>query len=358
MKIAIIGTVGVPARYGGFETLVENLLTYKHNSDISYNIYCSKRHYDQKRRCYKGAKLYYLPFKANGIQSIVYDIVSIIHALFTADKMLILGVSGCSVLPLVRLFSKKQIITNIDGLEHKREKWKKWARRFLKFSEKMAVRYSNIVIVDNKAIRDYVKSEYTQDVELIEYGGDHALIESESSMPIELNIAPKSYAISVCRIEPENNIHLILDAFSKMPDKNLIMIGNWEKANYGKNLKKEFEKFKNIYMISSIYDIRKLNNFRENALYYIHGHSAGGTNPSLVEAMTLSLPVIAFDVSYNRETTENKAFYFNNVESLCRLTQDLTDTELNQNADNMKKISEARYRWAIIIQKYENLISA
>ena len=150
MKIAIIGTVGVPAKYGGFETLVENLLTYKSNIDISYRIYCSKRSYDQKPKFYKNARLFYLPFRANGVQSPIYDIVSIFHALFTADKLLILGVSGCVILPFVRLFTKKQIITNIDGLEYKREKWGKRTRKFLKFSEKMAVRHSDIVIADNQ----------------------------------------------------------------------------------------------------------------------------------------------------------------------------------------------------------------
>ena len=356
MKIAIIGTVGVPAKYGGFETLVENLLTYKSNADISYRIYCSKRSYNEKPKTYKNAKLFYLPFRANGTQSPIYDIVSIIHALFTADKLLILGVSGCVILPFIRLFSKKQIITNIDGLEYKRQKWGKCTRRFLKFSEKMAVRYSDIVIADNKVIQNYVWSEYEKNSELIEYGGDHALIDVDDFILSEFNIPANNYAVSICRIEPENNIHILLDAFSKMADKNLVVVGNWERCNYGKNLRKKYAGHENIYMIDSIYDIKKLSAFRKNALYCVHGHSAGGTNPSLVEAMNLGLPVVAFDVAYNRETTENKAIYFSDTDALCQIVKKLNAEALKENAGEMKAISERRYKWVIVVKKYEDLM--
>jgi len=141
-----------------------------------------------------------------------------------------------------------------------------------------------------------------------------------------------------------------------MADKKLVVIGNWEKASYGKNLKKQYAEHKNIYMISSIYNIKKLNAFRKNALYYVHGHSAGGTNPSLVEAMSLGLSIIAFDVVYNRETTENKAIYFENSDALCKIICDLTDEQLKQNADEMRQVAESRYKWSIVVRKYENLL--
>jgi glycosyltransferase involved in cell wall biosynthesis len=175
MKVAIIGTVGLPANYGGFETLVENLITHKTNDSISYCVYCSSKNYAEKLREYKGARLVWLPLKANGIQSIPYDIISIVHAVFSSHRLLILGTSGCIVLPFIRLFSRKHITVNIDGLEHRRQKWGKAARMFLKFSEGMAVRFANVVIADNKAIQDYVQSEYGKASQLIEYGGDHAI---------------------------------------------------------------------------------------------------------------------------------------------------------------------------------------
>ena len=169
MKVAVIGTVGVPANYGGFETLVENLLAKQQNPEIQYAVYCSARNYKEKRWVYKGAKTLYLPFKANGIQSIVYDIVSIVRALRQADVLLILGVSGCLVLPLVRLFYKKRIIVNIDGLEHRRAKWKNYVRKFLKRSEATAVKNADVIVSDNKGIQDYVRHDYGKESVMIEY---------------------------------------------------------------------------------------------------------------------------------------------------------------------------------------------
>ena len=134
-KVAIIGTVGVPANYGGFETLIENIIGDNTPSDVQYTIYCSSSNYSNKIKKYKKAQLKYISLEANGIQSIFYDIISLIKASINNDIILILGVSGCCFLPIYRLFSQKKLIINIDGLEHRRAKWNKWIKKFLKFSE-------------------------------------------------------------------------------------------------------------------------------------------------------------------------------------------------------------------------------
>ena len=176
MNIKIIGTVGVPACYGGFETLVENLLDEKDEKNVT--VYCSSKSYKEQPNTYKNANLKYIPLNANGVQSIPYDIWSLLHATITskADNILILGVSGAICLPFIRLFSKSNIVTNIDGLEWKRNKWNTWAKRFLKFSEKVAVKYSDVIVADNKGIADYVTQEYGIASKVIAYGGDHAII--------------------------------------------------------------------------------------------------------------------------------------------------------------------------------------
>lgn len=174
-RVSIIGTVGVPANYGGFESLVENIIGYNSPADIHYTVYCSAKSYPHRQSVYKNADLRYVPLDANGSQSILYDIVSLIKATKKSDVILILGVSGCCFLPIYRLFSKKRLVINIDGLEHRREKWGKYAKAFLKFSEKMAVKYADAVIADNKGIQDYVREEYGKEAELIAYGGDHVL---------------------------------------------------------------------------------------------------------------------------------------------------------------------------------------
>lgn len=174
-RVSIIGTVGVPANYGGFESLVENIIGYNSPADIHYTVYCSAKSYPHRQSVYKNADLKYVPLDANGSQSILYDIVSLIKATKKSDVILILGVSGCCFLPIYRLFLKKRLVINIDGLEHRREKWGKYAKAFLKFSEKMAVKYADAVIADNKGIQDYVREEYGKEAELIAYGGDHVL---------------------------------------------------------------------------------------------------------------------------------------------------------------------------------------
>jgi len=353
-KIAVIGTVGIPAKYGGFETLVE-YLTKNQGANHEMIVYCSSMSYDRKLRKHNNAKLKYINLRANGIQSIFYDIISIFKALKSSKTLLILGVSGCIVLPLVKLISKNRVLINIDGKEWKRSKWGSPAKWFLKFSEKIAVKYADKIITDNKVLQNYVKSEYGLKSELIAYGADHVRKEISDEMFLSKYPFAKNYAFKVCRIEPENNIYIVLKAFSKLPKKNIICVGNWSNSDFGKSLRIEFEKYKNIFLLDPIYDQRVLNQFRSNCNLYVHGHSAGGTNPSLVEAMYLGLPVFAFGVDYNKETTENKALYFNNLIELGSLLKNTTDKQLINIGKNMRIIAKERYTWACVSNKYSNL---
>lgn len=357
MKVAIIGTVGVPANYGGFETLVEQLVRHNKSEDLEYAVYCSGKSYKEHHWVYHGAKTEYIGLHANGFQSIPYDIISLIRASKKSDVILILGVSGCIFLPIFRLFSKKKLIINIDGLEHKRDKWNRLIRRFLKFSERMAIKHGDIIITDNQGITDYVRDEYGVDSKLIAYGGDHVIHEMDykasKSILDKYDLIPNEYSLALCRIEPENNVHTILKAFRDLPSKKLVFIGNWDRSEYGQTLYNEFSKYQNINLITAIYDLTTLNAIRSNCLNYIHGHSAGGTNPSLVEAMFFSKPIIAFDCIYNRETTENKALYFSDSPNLMELLEDSSPCETI--SQNMRDIAIRRYKWNHIVQQYEHL---
>ena len=260
-KIAIIGTVGVPANYGGFESLVENLLGDNTSDDIEYTVFCSSKSYNEKLDSYKGAKLKYIGLNANGAQSTLYDIASMLKTTNKYDVALVLGVSGCVFLPVFRLWFKNKLIVNIDGLEHRRDKWGKFAKWFLRKSEAMAVKYADVVVADNKGIQDYVTETYHTDSALIAYGGDHAARQVAGDVQQQVlkdyGVEKDQYAISVCRIEPENNCHVILDAFSKTNQKQ-IYIGK---------------------------------------------------------------PILAFDCIYNRATTHEKAYYFKDSRDLQRLIE-------------------------------------
>ena len=218
-KIAIIGTVGVPACYGGFETLVENIIGDNASDDIEYTVFCSSKSYKEQKQEYKGAKLEFINLNANGAQSTLYDIVSMMKTGNKYDVALVLGVSGCIFLPIFRLWFRNKLIVNIDGLEHRRDKWGKFAKWFLRKSEAMAVRYADVIVTDNKGIQDYVSEVYNKESALIAYGGDHVEREIpgdvQDKVLREYGVEKGKYAISVCRIEPENNCHVILQAFSK-----------------------------------------------------------------------------------------------------------------------------------------------
>lgn len=343
-KLSIIGTVGVPACYGGFETLVENLLD-ENTQEKNITVYCSSKSYTDKPSNYKNANLKYIPLHANGAQSIPYDVWSLLHAVYKrTDNILILGVSGAIALPLVKLFSNAHIVTNIDGLEWRRDKWGSFAKRFLKFSEKIAVKYSDIVVADNKGIADYVQEEYGVIPEVIAYGGDHVLVD-------KVELSDDDYALALCRIEPENNIEMILDSFSQT-NKKLKFIGNWDNSDFGRAIKSKYEKFDNIDIMSPVYELSALFELRQKCSFYVHGHSAGGTNPSLVEMMHFGKPIFAFDCNYNRASTEDKADFFSNADSLVKLIK----TKVCEiNGQHMKEIAQRRYTWATVKEQYFNL---
>lgn len=357
-KIAIIGTVGLPASYGGFETLAEHLVkNLSDNYDLT--VYCTKKNYPKEKRpaMHGKAKLVYLGLDANGIQSIPYDTLSIIHSLFYADVLLILGVAGAWILPFVRLFTNKRIIISIDGIEWKRNNWSLPARWYFWWAEKIAIKYSHIDISDNESIQEYTAIRYGSLSRVIEYGANHTLQVSPSQADMEkYPFLKMPYAVKVCRIEPENNIHEVLEAFSQLPKHTMVIIGNWKNSSYGKILRDKYSTCRNLILLDPIYDQRTLDVIRGNALLYVHGHSAGGTNPSLVEAMYLGLPVFAFGVSYNRNTTEQKARYFKNADDLKTLVEETSISELKAIGSTMKEIANRRYTWEVIASKYEFLI--
>lgn len=347
-KVCVVGTVGIPACYGGFESLVQNLVDYQSES-VKYHVFCSSKSYADKPDSYKKASLSYLPLNANGVSSIMYDIFSLLKCFKkNPDVTLILGVSGCLFLPVYRLFNSSKVITNIDGLEWRRDKWSWLAKKFLKLSEKIAVKFSDIIISDNQAISDYVLSEYEMATSVIAYGGDHALIDMN-----EIPVKKGEHYLSICRIEPENNVDMILDAFSKSSEK-IFFVGNWDASDYGRKLKKKYFEFDNVKIIDPVYDIEVLFELRSQCKGYIHGHSAGGTNPSLVEAMQFGMPIYAFDCNFNRYSTKNKALYFHSADSLCELIN-IYDDSVIESGLRMKTIAMENYQWKVIVDRYESL---
>lgn len=358
MKIAILGTVGVPGRYGGFETLADNLVLYhsasNHGSDLT--VWCSTKDNADHPERYESAALRYVSLRANGPQSVLYDAISLYQAVRGGyDQIILLGVSGAIALPLVRLLSNARITTNIDGIEWKRDKWNALAKAYLKFAERLAVKFSHTVVADNRAIADYVEASYDLEAVVIPYGGDHA----QSAVPNETAAAtlPGEYALGLCRIEPENNVAMILEAFSQL-DQPLVFVGNWDSSAYGRKLKAKYGNHPSITIHDPVYEQSALRAIRDRATLYVHGHSAGGTNPALVEMMHFGIPIAAHGCLFNRHTTEDSALYFASTEELRAIVRGLTEQQSGAVGDAMREIARRRYTWSTIGEAYFRLLEA
>jgi glycosyltransferase involved in cell wall biosynthesis len=355
-KIAILGTVGVPGRYGGFETVAEHLIHYHKRKflNIKLTVWCSKKDCTECPDSFESANLRYINLSANGFQSIFYDMISLLQAVRSGHKkILLLGTSGALALPLIRIFSQTCIFTNIGGIEWKRKKWGRLARGVLRASEWAAVRFSHEVIVDNQAISDHISKTYGRDSNLISYGGDHAV---DSIRQIELPISlPNRFALGICRVEPENNVHVILDALDGQ-GISLVFVGNWDASVYGKELRARYANSPNLYLLDPIYETANLYSLRARASVYIHGHSVGGTNPSLVEMMHFGIPVLAYDCVFNRYTTECKALFFDCSAKLEELLNGLNTNETSRVGANMLEIAQRCYNWDDIGKDYFELL--
>lgn len=354
-KLAIIGTVGVPSSYGGFETLVDNLLDYLPEK-FDVTVYCQDSAYQHKLLNYKNADLKYVKFKANGVSSIVYDSTSIFKSYKNSDVLLILGVSGTIILPFIKPFFKGKIITNIDGLEWKREKWNFATKKFLKFSEMLGVKFSDSIVADNLHIQRHVLSSYKKESYLIAYGGDHVNPTMEFSIEKTFGIKRNQYFFTVCRIEPENNLDMMVQAYKESKlEIPYVIIGNFNSSKYGIGFREKYNSINGLLLLDPIYDQEILDQFRSNCFYYLHGHSAGGTNPSLVEAMFLELPIIAFGVNYNRATTMDTALYFDSKEKLKDILTNLYSIDRESLKSKLYTIANEKYKWEDICASYISL---
>lgn len=353
MKLAIIGSAGIPAQYGGFETLVEQLCNNKDFCQSFSKIYVFAEGTKLSSYLYnERVTIIKLPMSANGISSIFYDALSIIIAIFLrVDKTLVLGVSGGLFLSLLRMF-KIKVILNLDGLEWMREKWSYTARKFLYLNEVAGVKLSNLLICDNQGISEYIKNRYggKPNVAQIAYGGDQVL----QSDATKVSLPFEHYALSLCRIEPENNVHVILDVFSRSPNRNLVFVGNWQASGYGVKLREAYQGYPNLFLMDAVYDPNKLSYLRTHCSLYVHGHTKGGTNPSLVEMIFYDVPIIAFDCNFNRYTLGNTEYYFRDDRELLDAISTSSSAKYDPKA---RALIRTDYKWISICQKYKEKIT-
>jgi glycosyltransferase involved in cell wall biosynthesis len=360
MKIGILGTRGIPNQYGGFEQLAEYLSVGLVKKSFEVYVYNTHNHSFQEDT-WNGVHIIHCRNPEDKLKTagqFIYDLNCILDARKRDfDVMLILGYTSMSVWG--RVFPKKPaIVINMDGLEWKRNKYSGRVRKFLYDAEKLAVKFCDYFIADSLAIQKYLKSKYDISSEFIAYGAEMLWQSNESDLK-EWDLSKFNYFLVIARMEPENNIEMILNGFSASDsNKKMIIIGN-PSNQFGTYLKNKFKEDSRIFFIGPLYDKAKLHSLKAFSALYFHGHSAGGTNPSLLEAMASGSLIAAHNNEFNSSVLHKDGFYFLDAGEVKKLVEETSrgpkETEKIEN--NIKKIQE-EYTWPAIIDQYEAYIRA
>lgn len=356
MKIGILGTRGIPNNHGGFEQLAEYLSVYLVKKGHEVFVYNTHTH-PFKEKLWKGVNIvhcYDLEHRIGTAGQFIYDFNCIMDCRTrNYDVLLQLGYTSSSV--WYKLLPKKSVIlTNMDGLEWKRTKYTPMVRRFLKSAEKWAAISSDFLISDSVAIRSYLKDVYNRDSEFIAYGA-HIFQQPDISVLNEYQMKPYGYNMLIARLEPENNIETILDGVLNSKENLPFLVIGKHDTTYGNYLKSKFKSDPRILFLGGIYNIGHLNNLRYYSNLYFHGHSVGGTNPSLLEAMASKCLIVAHKNPFNQSILKDNAIYFCTSEDVRSHMSKVKSDYLEYLQANLLEI-ESNFSWDIINRKYEKHI--
>ena len=378
--VFIVGSKGIPANYGGFETFVDNLVTRQVNQKIKYHVSCMTFDKSVKQYDYNGADCQeiYVP-NIGGAKAILYDLRSLDWALDTIKERnltdCIVYILACSIWPFLHKYIKKfhnhgfKVWVNPDGHEWKRAKWPAPVRKYWKVSEKLMVKNADFLICDSKSIEEYIHKDYRKynpQTTFIAYGADitpSTLKQDEKKVVDWFNkhdVKLNEYFLIVGRFVPENNYETMIKEFMKSKvNKDLVIITNVEKNAFYNSLKEEthFENDKRIKFVGTVYDAELLKFIRENALGYLHGHSVGGTNPSLLEALGSTKINLLYNVGFNKEVGEDSSLYWSLEDgSLANKLNEVEEIS-TEKEENFGKLAKQQiidnYSWEKIVNDYE-----
>ena len=315
IKAAFIGAVGVPNNYGGFEMFLDSCGPAFGRIFHEVMVTCDGTRYENRSQHWQGVRRIFIPMRANGVSSVLHDLLAFLAVFWRSNVVIVLGVSGGIFFPLFRLLcsaSGKKLIVNVDGIEWRREKYSTAKRTFLFFSDRLAQLFAHRVVIDNEALRQFLIGSIRNKIWHIAYPGDHVirLADSPDSAAHDLR------CLTICRIEPENNCHLLIKAFAKAGHGNYVFVGNWDASQYGRELRALYRDCPGLEMRDPIYNKAELASLRESCNLYLHGHSVGGTNPSLVEMLFYDCRILAYDCQFNRCTGKNTLEYFGDESEL------------------------------------------
>jgi glycosyltransferase involved in cell wall biosynthesis len=359
MKIAITGSRGIPNNYGGFEQCAENLAVLLVKAGHEVTVYNPDYHeYDKPD--YKGVKIVKCknPEKKIGTAgNFFYDYLCMRHALKQeCDILLVLGYTTASVFFPFLKKGKSKLITNMDGLEWLRDKWSTPVKKLAKWFEGLGANYSDLLIADNGEIKNYLLKEYGKDSTMIAYGAEIPKQPDESILK-QYDVVSRKYDVLVARLEKENNIETILDGVVKSGTAVPFLVIGKNQTPYGKLLIEKYRNQKNIHFAGGIYILEHLDSLRHYCRFYFHGHSVGGTNPSLLEAMASGALILSHDNLFNRDVLGKNAYYFASSDESSQLLLKAETLEVNREnfvAANLEKIRN-EFNWQHIARQYEEL---
>ena len=365
MKIAFVSTRGIPNNYGGFEQFAEYISVGMAQRGHEVVVYSPKFHPYQEST-YKGVRIKHIyspeTWMGSSVGSFFYDFASLRDALKKEDFDIIYEAGYTSIIPAYIWFNVKKrkrpiFTTNMDGLENKRSKFSPMVRRFLDWEEKMAVKYSHYLIADNMGIHDYYKEKYGKESKFLAYGADiHDDFKAEYLE--EFGLKSEEYYILIARLEPENNIVMAIEGYlhSKENGRRPLIVVGKTNTPHGKELVEKYGNERNVEFVGGIYDFKKLDSVRHFSKAYFHGHSVGGTNPSLLEAMAAGCFIFAHDNIFNRAVLKENAFYYPSADKATeyrnRIDTIAEGSKIQYTARNIEVIRN-EYSWESLIDKHE-----
>lgn len=358
LKVGVLGTRGIPNRYGGLEEFAEKFsigLAEKGHHVVAYNSHFHEYQEDH----FKNAEIIhkYCPeAKIGAAANFVYDYLCLKDALKRDFDVILECGHGCSVFYHVLPIHKSVVVTNVDGLEWKREKWNWSVNKVLKQLEKWGVSKSHALVSDNKGIKEYLLDEYGKESTMIPYGAE-VFDNPDPTVLKKYNVDERGYFVKICRLVPENNIEPILDGYAESnTDLPFLILAKLDNS-YAGYLQEKYKNNSEIRFLGGIYDEEVKTNLRYYSKLYFHGHSVGGTNPSLLEAMAGSALIVANDNEFNRSVLLDNALYFSDANDVKNHLNNLEEIEAKRSDfvnGNLKRMEEV-YSWDKIVEQYESL---
>jgi hypothetical protein len=350
-NVAIIGSHGLYANYGGWDQLVKNLAKKNSDSKLHYLIFNSKETSKDITNLPNGVVVKHINLKASGFEGLFYDFWTILICYFKVDTILLLGVQGIPLIVILKLFKKITIISNVGGLEWERPKFSYWAKLYLKFCFNLSFLLSKNVILDNEYYLKFAPKSRKHKAVIIPYGGEiDTTLEITNSLSEKYPFLEKEYYLSISRALEDNFLDKICKTFSQTK-ATLVLISNFTSSTYGKGVFEKYSNICNIILINGLYKKNELDLIRRKCKAYIHTHTLCGTAPSLVEMIISKRPIISIDVPQNRFTLNNAGIYFKTYDELIQILK--SDLELNNFLPSMELNS--KYDWQTIVNSYQQL---